>query len=80
MSDDNVLTKEIAEQFLADKHSVDLEEFTAIEDEAAEILSKHDDRLNLTGLTSLSDEAARALLSGHRSDLKLDLNWFSLQN
>ena len=37
MSDEKVLTKEIAEQFLADEDSVDLSEFTAIEDEAAEV-------------------------------------------
>ena len=40
MSDENVLTKEIAEQCLADEDSVDLSEFTAIEDEAAEIIGK----------------------------------------
>ena len=32
VSDEKVLTKEIAEQFLADEDSVDLGEFTAIED------------------------------------------------
>ena len=32
MSEEKVLTKEIAEQFLADEDSVDLEEFTAIEE------------------------------------------------
>ena len=42
MSDEKVLTKEIAEQFLADEDSVGLSEFTAIEDEAAESLSKYD--------------------------------------
>ena len=41
MSDDKVLTKEIVEQFLADEDSVDLFDFTAIEDDAAESLSKH---------------------------------------
>ena len=39
MSDEKVLTKEIAEQFLADEDSVDLSEFTTIEDAA--ILRKH---------------------------------------
>ena len=34
MSDEKVLTKEIAEQFLADEDSVDLSEFTTIEDAA----------------------------------------------
>ncbi len=61
MSDENVLTKEIAEQFLADDESVDLREFTAIEDEAAESLSKHESSLYLNGLTSLSDVAAESL-------------------
>ena len=41
MSDEKVLTKELAEQFVADEDSVDLSEFTAIEDDAAtESLSK----------------------------------------
>jgi hypothetical protein len=42
MGDKKVLTKEIAEQFLEDDDSVDLSEFTAIEDAAAESLSKHE--------------------------------------
>ncbi len=61
MSDENVLTKEIAEQFLTDEDSVDLSEFTAIEDAAAESLSKHAGVLGLDGLTSLSDTAAESL-------------------
>lgn len=44
MSDENVLTKEIAEPFLTDEDSVDLDyEFTTIEDAAAETLTKHED-------------------------------------
>jgi hypothetical protein len=35
---ENVLTKEIAEQFLADEESVDLSEFTELDDEAASSL------------------------------------------
>ena len=61
MSDEKVLTKEIAEQFLANEESVDLSEFTAIEDEAAESLSKYEGTLWLEGLTSLSDAAANSL-------------------
>jgi len=38
VSDDNVLTKEIATQFLDDDDSVDLADFVAIDDEAAEVL------------------------------------------
>ena len=40
MSDEKLLTKEIAEQFLADEDSVDLSEFTAIDDDAAEIIGR----------------------------------------
>ena len=43
MSDEKALTKEIAEQFLAeeDYDGDELSKFTAIEDAAAEALSKH---------------------------------------
>ena len=54
MSDEKVLTKEIAEQFLADEDSVDLSEFTAIEDEAAEVLVKSNSTLWLTGITHVN--------------------------
>jgi hypothetical protein len=58
MSDEKVLTKEIAEQFLAGQ-SVTLNEFTAIEDEAAESLRNCNHTwLVLDGLTNLSDAAA----------------------
>jgi len=52
------LTKEIAERFLADEDSVDLWEFTELEDAAAESLSKHKGDLGLNSLTALSDAAA----------------------
>ena len=55
------LTREIAEQFLADDESVDLSEFTEVDDDAAESLSMHEDVLSLNGLTSLSDAAAESL-------------------
>ena len=42
MSDENVLTKEIAEQFADDEDAVDLTEFTVIEDAAAASLGKHE--------------------------------------
>ena len=71
MSDENVLTKEIAEQFLADEDSVDLSECTAIDDDAAESLSKHKGSLDLNGLTSLSDAAAESL-SKHKDVLCLN--------
>ena len=61
MTEENILTKEIAQQFLEDEDSVDLAEFTSIEDAAAVSLSKVDGWLSLNGLTSLSDEAAESL-------------------
>ena len=61
MTDETVLTKEMAERFLADPDDVDLKVFTTIEDAAAEILSKYKGRLYLSGLTSLSDAAAESL-------------------
>jgi hypothetical protein len=66
MSDEKVLTKEIAEQFLADEDSVDLSEFTAIEDEAAEVLKTWrtfvtTEALCLDGLTAISPAAATAI-------------------
>ena len=72
MSNDKVLTKNIAKQFLEDEDSaVDLDEFTAIEDAAAKSLSKYEGDLYLDGLTSLSDAAAKSL-SKHEGDLNLD--------
>ena len=63
------LTKEIAEQFLVDDESVDLEEFTEIDDDAAERLSQHEDWLFLDGVKSLTDSAAESLAchGGHLS-------------
>ena len=61
MSEEKVLTKEIANQFLADPVSVDLTEFTSIEDRAAEQLATHDGSLDLKSLTTLSDTAAESL-------------------
>ena len=59
---EEVLTKEIAEQFIADEYSVDLYEFTKLDDDAAEILSTSDlDTLPLDGLTELSDAGAESL-------------------
>ena len=65
------LTTEIAEQFLADDESVDLSEFTVLDDEAAEILSRHKGDLYLDSLTSLSDAAAESL-SKYKGYLSLD--------
>ena len=65
-----LLTVEIAEQFLADNDSVRLQQFTSIEDAAAEALAKHKGALMLEGLTSISDAAAAAL-GNHDSNLNL---------
>ena len=72
MSDEKTLTKEIAEQFIADEDSVDLYEFTKLDDDAAaESLSKCQGLLSLDGLTELSDSAAESL-SKHQGQLSLD--------
>ena len=71
MSDEKVLTEEIAEQFMVDEDSMYFNEFTTIEDAAAQSLSKHTgDMLYLNGLTSLSDAAAESL-SKHEGHLWL---------
>ena len=70
MGEEKVLTMEIVEGYLENSYLLPLspfpnfEEFTAIEDAAAERLSEHVSRrrrLMLTGLTSLSDAAAESL-------------------
>lgn len=75
MTEEKILTKEIAEQFIADYESVDLSVFTKIEDDAAESLSRfnkgNEGYLNLAGLTELSDAAAESLAK-HEGDLSLD--------
>jgi hypothetical protein len=70
MSDENVLTKEIVEQYLKDEDAVDLKAFTAIEADAAETLSKHGGQLELSGLENLSDAAAEHF-SQHKRELFL---------
>ncbi len=70
MSDKKVLTKEIAEQFLEDEDSVDLSEFTAIEDDAAEVLAGCKSDLDLPSLAALTDTSARSL-GDHKGYLNL---------
>jgi hypothetical protein len=55
------LTKEIAEKFLVDPVRRGLDGFTELDNEAAALLSKHKEALDLCGLESLSDAAARIL-------------------
>jgi hypothetical protein len=64
-----VLTKSIAEEFIKDD-SVDLDEFTEIEDDAAEILREYDGSLYLSKLKRLSDRAAEAFATS-TADLEL---------
>ena len=64
------LNKQIAEQYRADPDKVGLNVYTAIDVEAAEVITRHKGRLYLTGLTSLSDGAAEAL-AGHEGHLHL---------
>ena len=68
MSEEKVLTKEIAEQFLQDHESVDLDDFATISEAAAEILIKFDGdmgygqgSLNIDGLKSISKSVAEIL-------------------
>lgn len=75
MTDEHVLTKEVAEQFVADSDAVDLNTFTAIADNAAALLANHKFEvfgayLSLDGLKSLSASSAAALAS-HDGDLSL---------
>ena len=66
-----VLTKEIADEWIADEDSHDLSEFEAIDGAAAESLSKYKGELGLQGLTDLNDSAAESL---SKYEGKLDLS------
>ena len=70
MSKSNILTLEIAEKFSKDNDSVDLFEFTTLEDAAAKVLAKHEGMLWLSEIKSVSDAAASAL-SKHKGSLNL---------
>ena len=61
MSKAKILTKKIAEQFIQDEQGIDLTEFTSIEPDAAETLSKQLDELHLGGIRALPAEVAAAL-------------------
>ena len=69
MSASQILTKEIAEQYLKDP-SFYLGHYTSIDDSAAEFLAQPKGDLRLDGLTSLSDVAAKAL-GQHKGSLGL---------
>ena len=67
---EKVITKAIAEEFLQDCENVDLDKFTSIENQAAEILAKHEGDLHLGGLTFLTNQATEALAK-HKGVLTL---------
>lgn len=72
------LTSEIASEFLSEVGEFtlsDLDEFTAIDDSAAELLRQYKWGLTLNGLTSLSDAAAESL-SKHKGR-RIELNGLS---
>lgn len=62
MDDEKILTKEIAEQFLAGEDSVDLNEFTSLEDDAADLLGTYSGSdLFLFNIKNFSVTAAKGL-------------------
>ena len=69
-SEDGRISIAVAEKFIQRKDSVYLEEFSSIDDAAAEILSKHEGWLGLEGLNELSDAAAESLAK-HKNWLNL---------
>ena len=76
MSHNNLLTKQIAENFMQAALSGHtnrpyLSDFTSIEDAAAEILAEYRGDLNLDRLTTLSDAAAEALAQ-HKGNLSIN--------
>ena len=69
-ADKSTITKEIAEQFLADNESVHLPGYTKVADDAAEVLNQHTGTLSLDGLRSLSATTA-AQLAKHVGTLSM---------
>ena len=66
-----ILTKEFVLKLLENVENVNYEEFTSMEDAAAELISSSQFSLDLQGLISLSDSAAEALAK-HKGLIKLD--------
>lgn len=67
-----VINRRVARKVLTDYMAVDLDSYTAIDDDAADLLSKCIFGLELRGLAELSDEAAKGL--GRRKGGDLDLS------
>ena len=73
MSEEKVLTKEIAEHFINDVNSVNLHEFTKIDDAAAEILSKFNGyQLSISAVKELSVASAENLSNFIGDEINLD--------
>jgi len=77
MDDTKILTKALAETFISDDESLALYEFTAIEDDAAAVLSNYKSSLDLRGIVTLTTKAAERLAKhkgdgGHNVALCLD--------
>jgi hypothetical protein len=68
----NVLTKEIAEQFLADEDSVDTSAYTRTDDAAAPLLATHRGELHLNGLKSPISLQVAESLGAHKGQVILD--------
>jgi hypothetical protein len=77
MSEEKVLTREIAEQLLKEKEPLRFEDYTALDDDAAEILATHKGELILDGLKEISDESATSLTNYQHEDNALHLNGIS---
>ena len=79
ISSANVLTPEIAEQFLEDPESIELHEFTVVDEAAAEILAGYDGYLNLSGLKEISQEVAGHLGIKLVKDVRTDNEELSIE-
>jgi hypothetical protein len=79
ISSANVLTPEIAEQFLEDPESIELHEFTVVDEAAAEILAGYDGYLNLSGLKEIPQEVAEHLGIKLVKDVRTDNEELSVE-
>lgn len=71
MADGEILSKKIAEQFIADPEAVDLTEYTVLDEDAAVVLCRHNGDLDLDGLTEISSNVASVLARFEGGSLSL---------
>lgn len=69
MSKNKILTKKIADQLIDGDESVDMSEYTTLDEDAAEVLCEYYGDLGLSGLTEISENVAE-ILSQHQGFLK----------